>query len=132
VKLLDTTILVDVLREVEAAHNVVRSMEEAGEPALTTEVNAFELAMGAYRHGRADPRRLTEIENLLERLDVLSLSREGARRGADILAELRAGGRDLGLLDALVAGIALAAGCNVIVTRDEGFRHVPGLRTQSY
>lgn len=131
-KLLDTTVLVDVLRKLEAAHNLVRDMEEAGEPVLTTEVNTFELVMGAYRHGRADPRRLSEIENLLERLDVLALNREGARRAADVLAKARADGRDLGLLDALVAGIALASGCDVIVTRDEGFRRVPGLRTQSY
>ncbi len=131
-KLLDTTILVDVLRKVEAAHSLVRDMEEAGEPALTTEVNTFELAMGAYRHGRADPRRLSEIENLLERLDVLSLNREGARRAAEVLAKARADGRDLGLLDALVAGIALVSGCDTIITRDVGFRRVPGLRTQSY
>lgn len=130
-RLLDTTFLIDVLRKRERAHEVLESMTTAREPGATTEVNAFELFLGAYRRGRLDPARRAAVEVLLERLEVLPLNRDGAMRAAELLAKLRAEGRDLGLLDALVAGIALASGFETIVTRDEGFR-VPGLRPQTY
>jgi len=132
VKLLDTTLLVDVLRKREPAHRVLLAMEAAGERCATTEVNVFELLMGAYRRGRPDPNRLEGIAKLLDRLDVLPLERSGASRAAEVLHKLRAEGRDLGLLDALVVGIALASGCDAIVTRVEGYRPIRGLRVETY
>lgn len=41
-------------------------------------------------------------------------------------------GRDIGALDALTAGIALASGYNTVVSRDDSFRRVPGLRVETY
>lgn len=131
-KLLDTTVLVDLLRRQEAAQRIVQSMEEAGERGGTTEVNAFELLLGAYRRGRLDPGRRADVERLLDRIDVLALDRRGAARAAEILSKLHADGRDIGVLDALIAGIALAYGYETIVTRDEGFHRVPGLQVQTY
>lgn len=131
-KLLDTTFLVDVLRRREAASRLILSMEAAGETSATTEVNAFELLLGAYRRGRLDRERLKAVEKILTRLEVLPLERSGAARAAEVLSKLRAEGKDIGLLDALVAGIALATGYDTVITRDEEFRRVPGLRTQTY
>lgn len=131
-RLLDTTFLVDSLRRNEGARQIILAMEEAGERGATTEVNAFELLLGAYRRGRPNARRLSEIEKLLDRLDVLPLDRAAASRAAAILSMLRTRGRDIGLLDALIAGIGLASGIDTIVTRDEGFRRVPGLQVQTY
>ena len=53
-------------------------------------------------------------------------------RAAEVLHKLRAEGRDLGLFDALVVGIALASGCDAIVTRVEGYRPIRGLRVETY
>lgn len=131
-KLLDTTFLVDLLRRVEAARQFVLGMEEAGERGATTEVNAFELLLGAHPRGRLSPKKLAEVATTLDRLEVLPLDRRGATRAANILSKLRAAGRDIGVLDALIAGMTLAAGFDTIVTRDESFRTVPGLRVQTY
>lgn len=131
-RLLDTAFLVDVLRKHEDARRAIAAMEGAGERGATTEVNAFELLLGAYRRGRIDPERLAAVETILGRVDVLPLDRKGASRAAGVLARLRAEGKDLGLLDALIAGTALAAGYDTIVTRDEAFRRIPGLKVQTY
>jgi predicted nucleic acid-binding protein len=95
-------------------------------------VNAFEVLLGAHRRGRRQEGRMVDVAKLLDRLEVLPLDRAGATHAAGVLSKLRASGDDLGLLDALVAGIALASGCDTIVTRDEGFRRVSGLRIQAY
>jgi len=131
-KLLDTTLLVDFLRRREGARRVVLAMEERGEPAGTTEGNAFELLLGAYPRGRLDPKRLAPVEKLLNRLEVLPLTRPASMQAAEILSKLRAEGRDIGLLDALIAGVAIASGCDTIVTHDEGFRRVPGMKVETY
>jgi len=131
-KLLDTTILVDFLRRQDAARKAVETMEEAGEQTGTTEVNAFELLLGAYVRGRVNTRRLAAVEKLLGHVEVVPLDRAGAARAAQVLSALRASGRDSGVLDALVAGIALASGYDTVVTRDEGFRRIPGLKVETY
>ncbi len=131
-KLLDTAFLVDVLRKHEGARRAIDVMEGAGERGATTEVSAFELLLGAHRRGRIVAERLAAVETLLGPMDVLPLDRRGASRAADILARLRTEGKDIGILDALIAGIALAAGYDTIVTRDEAFRRVPGLRVETY
>lgn len=131
-KLLDTAFLIDVLRKREDAGRAIAEMEETGEHGATAEVCAFELLVGVYRRGRIDPERMTGVETILSRVDVLPLDRSGAAHAAEVLTKLRAEGTDLGLLDALIAGTALAAGYDTIVTRDEAFRRVPGLKVQTY
>jgi len=132
VRLLDTTLLVDFMRRKPEARRVVRAMEEAGERKATTEVNAFELAEGAFPEGRLDRAKFAHVQQMLGRLDVLVLDRAGALRAAEIAARLRSDGRSVGVLDILVAGIALASGFDTIVTRDDDFRTIPGLRVESY
>jgi len=107
-------------------------MEKAGERLGTTEVNAFELAVSAFPDGRRDSVKLAQVQRVLDRLDVLILDRKGALRAAELVSKLRARGRTVGVLDALVAGIALESGYNTIVTRDEDFRRIPGMKVETY
>lgn len=131
-KILDTTLLVDFMRRRLEARHVVERLENAGERPATTEVNAFELAAGTYVDGRVDKVKFAQLQQTLGRLDVLVLDRAGAFKAAELLSKLRSAGRTLGALDLLVAGIALASGYDTIVTRDEDFRAIPGLRLETY
>ncbi len=131
-RLFDTTLLVDFIRRREVARTIVKEAEDGGERCATTEVNAFEILMGAFAGGRLDETKLAELQKVLNALDVLTLDRAGALKAAEIAAKLRGQGRSIGALDTLIAGIALASGYDTIVTRDEAFRRVPGLRMQGY
>mgnify|MGYP001596597380 CR=1 FL=1 len=131
-KILDTTLLVDFMRRRLEARHVVEKLENAGERPATTEVNAFELAAGTYVDGRVDKVKFAQVQQTLGRLDVLVLDRAGAFKAAELLSKLRSAGRTVGALDLLVAGIALASGYDTIVTRDEDFRAIPGLRLETY
>src|SRR3972149_3864195 len=59
-------------------------------------------------------------------------ARAGAIRAAELLSGLSARGRTPGVLDILVAGIALASGYDTIVTNDEGFRRIQGIKVQTH
>lgn len=131
-RLFDTTLLVDFIRRREAARRIVQEAEDAGERCATTEVNAFELLIGAFSKGRPDPVKLAELQRFLRSLDVLILDRAAALRAAEVASKLRGEGQDIGALDTLIAGIALVSGYDTIVTRDESFPRVPGLSLQTY
>lgn len=131
-RLFDTTLIVDFIRRREVARKIVKEAEDGGERCATTEVNAFEILMGAFTDGRLDKTRLAELQKVLNALDVLTLDRAGALKAAELASRLRGEGRSIGALDTLIAGIALASGCDTIVTRDDAFRRVPDLRVQAY
>jgi predicted nucleic acid-binding protein len=131
-KIFDTTFLVDFLRRAPEAKRLAQDLEDRGERPATTEVNAFELLVGAYEEGRINRERFAQVQQLLQGLDVLALDRAGAIRAAELLSGLSARGRTPGVLDILVAGIALASGYDTIVTNDEGFRRIPSIKVQAH
>jgi len=131
-RILDTTFLVDFLRRAPEVKRLAQDLEDRGERPATTEVNAFELLVGAYEEGRINRERFAQVQQLLQGLDVLALDRAGAIRAAELLSGLSARGRTPGVLDILVAGIALASGYDTIVTNDEGFRRIPSIKVQAH
>ena len=131
-KIFDTTFLVDFLRRAPEAKRLAQDLEDRGERPATTEVNAFELLVGAYEEGRINRERFAQVQQMLQGLDVLALDRVGAIRAAELLSGLSARGRTPGVLDILVAGIALASGYDTIVTNDEGFRRIQGIKVQTH
>jgi len=131
-RILDTTFLVDFLRRAPEVKRLAQDLEDRGERPATTEVNAFELLVGAYEEGRINRERFAQVQQMLQGLDVLALDRAGAIRAAELLSGLSARGRTPGVLDILVAGIALASGYDTIVTNDEGFRRIQGIKVQTH
>ena len=132
-KVLDTTFLVDVLRNVPGAIDRLRALEAEG-PLATTEIVAYELYHGIQHLGRR--RRETEaarIEELLAQTDVFVFDRRSAIRAAEMSRELRRRGQSIGVVDLLIAAVALTLGAEAVVTRDaSSFAHVGGLRVETY
>ena len=130
---LDSTILVDVLRDLPSAKAKVRDLEEE-EPLRATEIGSFELYLGLQRLGES--RRTTEesrIKDLLDQMTLLPFERRSAVRAAEIAGAIRRRGQTISLADLFTAAIALGYGCDTIVTRDiADFRRVPGLRVETY
>ena len=130
-KCLDTSVLIDLIRDVPGAVRAVGEAAIGG--AVTTELNAFELYAGAHERGRPVSRDLDAVERVLRRIDVLPLNRRASVRGAEIASLLRSRGQDVGGLDVLIAAIALSHGIETVVTEDaRDFRRIPGVRVETY
>lgn len=130
-KCLDTSLLIDITRGQREAQQAAEAALAEG--AVTTELNAFELFTGAHHRGRPIPREMEAAGTALRGLDILSLTRAAALKGAAIVSLLRSQGQDIGALDVLIAAIALTHGVDTIVTKDAThFRRVPGLRVETY
>jgi predicted nucleic acid-binding protein len=125
-KCLDTSFLIDMLRNDAGAVKKARELDEAG-PSATTEVNVFELVYGVHRGKLADRRaRLAQLERLFSRLITLPLNHEAALKAGEVLGVLAREGKEVSVLDGLAALIALVHGCEAIVTRNvERFKNMP-------
>jgi len=131
VKCLDTSILIDAMKDRPGARRAVEAAAEGG--VATTEINVFEVYVGAYREGRPIPREIQAIERGLGGIDVLPLTRSATLRAASLTSLLRSRGQKVGTLDVLVAGIAMAHDIDTILTSDDRhFGRIPGIRVETY
>lgn len=132
-KVVDTTVLVDVLRDVPEAVAKVREIEER-DTIAATEIGTYEMHVGI---GRLGPRRRAveelRVRDLIEHMDVLPFDRHGAIRAAEIAETLRKRGRSIGILDLFTAAIALGHGASALVTRNRAeFERIPGIAVETY
>jgi predicted nucleic acid-binding protein len=128
---LDTTFLIDLLRDLPEAVKKAGELKEARSDLSTTSVNAFEAYIGAIRSG--NPRRLAPLEALLGDLRILLLGKAEAEASASIMVDLMKEGKPVEMRDALIAGSMLENNYNSIVTRDvDHFSRIPKLEVVSY
>ena len=91
-------------------------------------VTLAELTVGVLMASEADrPARVATLSAVESTWDPLPVDAEVARQFAQIVAALRAGGRRIPILDALVAATALVEQIPV-VTQDQDYNAIPGVQ----
>ena len=126
--ILDTSVLVDLLRGDEVVQERIRACEEAGEPLKTTAITAFELYLGAYRSSRIEE-NLALVSSLLNSLEVLVFDRRAGGIAARIMADLMERGEALDVRDVFIAAIAIRDS-DKLATRDKDFTRVRELEIE--
>ncbi len=128
---LDTSVLIDAMRNRPEARTAIEAASEAG--IVTTEVNVYELYVGAHRAGRMVEPEIRRMARGLDEIEILALVRPATIRAAALTSLLRSRGGTVGVLDVLIAAIALVHGVTRILTRDVAdFRRIPGVRVDTY
>jgi len=126
---LDTNTLIDFFR----GRGRVAERLLATPPASVAvpSIVAYELEVGVLKSIEPERRR-SQLESFLEVVEVLPFGRAETRAAAEVRAGLEAGGRGIGPMNTLIAGVALAVG-GILVTRNTAeFGRVPGLRVESW
>lgn len=122
---MDTDALVGLLRGDEGWKRRIAALRPGGR-LLTTDINAFELYLGAHLSQRSE-RNLAAAKGLLNTLTLLHMSGDAMEVAARIAADLRARGEPLDVKDILIAAVALVHGAAVLTGNREHFRRVEGL-----
>ena len=131
--LLDTSFLIDLLRQRKNAIN--KAVELVNRDKLaTTYVNIYELLIGVYSGKDANyEEKLKTVENLTEKIDILTLEKDSTIKSAKIGGELMLKGQIIGDIDNMIAGIVLSNGISTVITRDkEHFERIKGIKVESY
>jgi predicted nucleic acid-binding protein len=117
VKLVDTSIAVDVLRgRPEAVSLVARLVED--DDVLASEITRFELLAGAR------PRELDDLEAFCTALEWLPVDRDVTRTAGALARKYRKAFSGIGAADYLIAASAIVADAELLTTN---VRHYPML-----
>lgn len=117
----DSDVLIDFLTDRGPGAGRVAALLAVGSLA-TTAVARFELLCGVRDE------RERRVRDLLAALPVLPLDGAAADAAARVRRGLRSRGEDVGMADSLIAGIALAAGAELLTRNQRHFSRVPSLR----
>lgn len=127
-KILDSTLLIDLIRGKEEALKVV----EKNETFLTTQINMFEVIRGLFLR-KVSKEKLPQTINLFSEIRVLPLDDKAMIKAAEISSQLYHKGNIIDDCDCLIAGIALSNGIKEVITRDvEHFRRIKGIKVETY
>jgi predicted nucleic acid-binding protein len=123
---IDTDVLIDLLRNVKKVIAFLAEIEESGSLLCTTVINAFELYYGAHK-SRKHEQNLLATRKLLNRLVLLPLGPRSAETAGRIFAQLETKGQPIGLRDALIGAIALTKGYTIVTRNAEHFQKISGV-----
>jgi predicted nucleic acid-binding protein len=129
--ILDTTVLVDLLRRDDHALEKVSDLEEGGRLLWVPSPSVFELFEGIERADRPRTER-TEIENVLDSYTILSFETVHARQAGRISGQLVRRGEMLDPIDVQIAGLALVEDHPVLTGNVKDFERVPDLDVVTY
>lgn len=130
-KLLDTCVIIDALRGHEMASAILTEVAEDERPVYVSTITRYELLQALPRGDRGH-RQVAAVEHILRTIATLDFDDHAAEEAARISQELRAAGTPIGQLDTMIAGTAVAHGCEVVTRNERHFQRVKHLRVQSY
>lgn len=121
----DSDILIDLLREKEDAVKKIKELEK-NEELATTDINVFELYFGAYNSKKKD-KNLSSTIGLLKNLTLLHTTEEAMETGGRIYSDMKAKGKSIDIRDVLIAAITLQNGASLLTRNREHFELIKEL-----
>ena len=128
--LLDTTFILDLLRNNPEAVQKASSLKNSTEPLLTTTVTVFEIWQGSC--DLKDSRKKQKIETLLSAIGLLPLDVEAAKKAGIIHNECYKNGTPIDPEESMIAGIAKTHNQSILTRNVKHFSKVDGLKIDTY
>ena len=113
--LLDTSVLIDALRNRNRRRELLAELIRAGHDLTTSALNVAEIYAG-MRSGEE-----TRTENFINELECYELTRETAEVAGKLKNHWARKGRTLALADVIIAAIALENGCVLMTDNRKDF-----------
>lgn len=123
---IDTDALVGLLRADPQWTERIKNLEQATAPLCTTDINAFELYLGAYL-SKNQAGNIAAVKGLLNTLKILSTNEDAMEVAARSAAALKKRGEPLDIKDLLIASLALVNGASILTGNQKHFKRIPQL-----
>lgn len=127
--ILDSTLINTLARDDPTAAETLEELIDTGTPVAFSALTVFEVEVGL--RGVAAQHR-DRFENVVNRIDVVPLTRDVAHRAAAIQRDLYDHGEPIGVVDVLIAATALERDESVLTRNVDEFRRVDGLDVETY
>ncbi len=129
--ILDTTFAIDLLRGNKSAEKKAREMEDRDEAVVIPTPVVLELFAGAARSDAPMSER-RKVEEFASSYGHAILGYNEARLAGEILGNLMLKGQRIGLIDTMIASIAITHGETVLTRSPEHFDRIEGVRVEGY
>lgn len=127
--ILDTDVLIDVLRGHSPTQDKLRSLEQEHMPLQITTISIFELFQDMQQ---LSGEKQEKIKNLINSLQIISFDEFAAEEAGLLRAKLQQEGNILDPEDCMIAGIAITHHEIVLTRNARHFNRINGLKIQSY
>lgn len=128
--LLDTTILIDLLRQKQSAWEFIDGHEK--DQIFTSSICEAEVWEGVHREKENFIKRKEALEKLLSSFyEILNCDSESALIAGKIRANLGVKGEMIGDMDILIAATALNHNCILVTKNPKHFQRVPDLQVEN-
>lgn len=114
--ILDTDFLIAVIRKDESAINFIENNLDSNVELCVTHVNLWELYQGVFKSDKIQE-NLLEVNELLNYFKIIDFTKEIGIRFGKLINDLRKDGKQIGVMDTLIASVALENNL-MIVTRN--------------
>lgn len=128
--ILETSFLIDFLRNEKDAVTKLRTLVENDEVLGIAAPTIFELWTGLYALDKTETKK-NRINSVIKNLILYHLDDESAKVSGKINGELIKKGIKIDPEDCMIAGIAISNN-KKILTRDDHFDRIEGLRVENY
>ncbi len=128
--ILDTDILIALLKGEKDADKAMESLEQNGEQAAITMLTAYELLRGAYISSNPQ-KNLAKVQELIANMNVLELTLQACEEASKIYRDLRKAGHLIGEFDTLIAAIAKTY-VEPVMTRDGHFKLITDIKLSEW
>ncbi|MEK6959990.1 MAG: PIN domain-containing protein [Nanoarchaeota archaeon] len=127
---LDTSFIIDLLKGKKEGRALLDDLEQNEKRITVSAPSVMELWVGAMLCSNND-RAKSKINEFLSSVEILPFDERGAKQAAEIEYTLLKRGTPIETEDVMTAAIALTQG-EKVVTHDEHFARIPGLRVVKY
>ncbi len=128
--ILDTTFLIDLLRNEPMAVRKANELERQSTSLTTTTVTVFELWRGF--NALKNPEKIERACEMLDQLTIYPLDIQSAKRAGSLAHDLDKIGQEVDPEDACIAGIALEKHEEVLTRNVKHFSRIPRLIVHNY
>ncbi len=127
--LLDSTVLIDLLRANVEVQSRILQLRNDGAIFFTSAINMYEVRCGLSNAKKTPGNPAAALAAIRSELDVLPFDEEAAQCAAQIHIHLRSIGKPVDGLDYLVAGTAVSNGIDAVLTRNKKhFESIKGFK----
>ena len=128
--ILETSFLIDLLKNKRNAVNKMKSLVESGELFGIASPTIFELWTGFYALDKTENEK-TKTKSIMDNMIVHPLDNKSASIAGRINGELIKKGSTIDPEDSMIAGIAISNN-KTVLTRDPHFNRIEGLKVENY
>ncbi|MFT4892831.1 MAG: tRNA(fMet)-specific endonuclease VapC [Candidatus Nanohaloarchaea archaeon] len=128
--ILDTSVLIDILKGEDEMKKVEREIDREGSVFITP-ITIMELWEGIHRSDHTDRER-EKVSELLSSLNTIGFNTESSKKAGKISADLLSKGKPVDVEDIMIGAIALQNNEKVLTGNGSHFDRIEGLKVEEY